>query len=452
MKRIVPLLLAALLLALPLCACSSKGKTLLTLEKDGTTATVSVNLYELMLSRIKGSLAGSGVTSGGYAPTDPSFWNTVDKFGDSDKQQTLAEFYSAMILENCKTYVAAEWLFDTEGLTLSDAAVGDVDSRLKDLVSTYGTKTKLNAVLADYGVNYTMLRDAYLLEAKVSALQEHYFGKDGALIGENIKNQYVADHYVRIQQILLPLYRYKYVTDKNGDEIYYKKDSTLKRIAYDEDEALYVRRPDPNHPDDWVRDENDDVIWYISTNYTKIAYDTENGIRRYVLDKHGKAATKGPSAEQKKARRAEGEQVLAAMTGAAPQTFEAEMAKRNEYAAGEDQYTDGYYLNIDTDYAAAGDSFSYLSEITAQLKDAAIGTTVLAESADGIHIVRKYAPTEGAYGMEVNAPWFTAFSSALVEELFLEKCRALFDSITVDAEILASATDIRRIGANLYLY
>ena len=54
--------------------------------------------------------------------------------------------------------------------------------------------------------------------------------------------------------------------------------------------------------------------------------------------------------------------------------------------------------------------------------------------------------------MEVNAPWFTAFSSALVEELFLEKCRALFDSITVDAEILASATDIRRIGANLYLY
>ena len=187
MKRIVPLLLAALLLALPLCACSSKGKTLLTLEKDGATATVSVNLYELMLSRIKGSLAGSGVTSGGYAPTDPSFWNTVDKFGDSDKQQTLAEFYSAMILENCKTYVAAEWLFDTEGLTLSDAAVGDVDSRLKDLVSTYGTKTKLNAVLADYGVNYTMLRDAYLLEAKVSALQEHYFGKDGALIGENIK-------------------------------------------------------------------------------------------------------------------------------------------------------------------------------------------------------------------------------------------------------------------------
>ena len=128
------------------------------------------------------------------------------------------------------------------------------------------------------------------------------------------------------------------------------------------------------------------------------------------------------------------------------------MAKRNEYAAGEDQYTDGYYLNIDTDYAAAGDSFSYLSEITAQLKDAAVGTTVLVESADGIHIVRKYAPTEGAYGMEVNAPWFTAFSSALVEELFLEKCRALFDSITVDAEILASATDIRRIGANLYLY
>ena len=83
-----------------------------------------------MLSRIKGSLVGHSVTSGGYSPTDANFWNTVGLFGDSDQTQTLAEFYSAMILENCKTYTAAEWLFLTEGLTLSDAAVADVDQRM----------------------------------------------------------------------------------------------------------------------------------------------------------------------------------------------------------------------------------------------------------------------------------------------------------------------------------
>lgn len=452
MKRTISLLVAVLLLVLPLAACASKGKTLLTLQKDGKTATVSVNLYELMLSRIKGSLAGSGVTSGGYSPTDPSFWNTVDQFGDSDKKQTLAEYYSSLILDNCKTYVAAEWLFAAEGLTLSDSAVEEVDSRMEDLINLYGTKTKLNAVLADFGVNYSMLREIYLLEAKVSALQVHFFGTDGALIGENLKNQYVADHYLRIQQILLPLYNYKYVTDKNGDEVYYKKDSAQGKIAYAEDETLYFRQPDPDHPDDWVRDENDDVIWYISSNYSKIAYDTVNGVRSYILDKNGKAETEELSEEAKQNIRKEGQTLLTELTGATAAAFEEKMAERNVYAAGEDQYTDGYYLNVDTDYAAAGDDFSYLSEITEQLKDAEVGTTILVESTAGVHIVRKYAPTANAYEMEVNEPWFRNFASALVEELFLEKCRELFDSITVDEAVLASATDIRRIGANLYLY
>ena len=47
---------------------------------------------------------------------------------------------------------------------------------------------------------------------------------------------------------------------------------------------------------------------------------------------------------------------------------------------------------------------------------------------------------------------FQLFNSSLIEALFLEECRALFGDIVVDEAILASATDIRRIGANLYLY
>ena len=48
---------AALLLALLLClsllgGCSSKGKTLMTLEKDGVSVSLSVNTYELMLSMV----------------------------------------------------------------------------------------------------------------------------------------------------------------------------------------------------------------------------------------------------------------------------------------------------------------------------------------------------------------------------------------------------------------
>lgn len=449
MKRIVTLLLATWLLCLSLSACASKGKTLLTLSKDGKTATVSVNLYELMLSRIKGSLVGSGVTSGGVSATDSAFWNTVGLFGESETQQTLAEYYSAMILENCKTYVAADWLFQTEGLALSDAAIAEVDQRMEDLVNLYGTKTKLNAVLADYGVNYTMLREAYLLEAKVSALQTRLYGSDAALVDVSLKDKYLGEHYVRFYQILLPLKRYTYVTDKNGDAIWYKKESQLQKIAYDTKNG--IRQEDPKHPDDYVRDSNDDVIYYKDTTYTRIAYDTENGIRSYVM-KNGVAVTEeltaGEIAEVKK----KAQSLLTELKDATDATFEARMEELNEYAAGEDQYTDGYYLNLDTDYANVSDEYSYLSEIAEQLKDAKNGTTVLVESADGMHLVRKYAPTSEAYSKAVNEPWFTTFSSSLVEALFLEKCETLFDEIEVDAELLASATDIRRIGANLYLY
>ena len=201
MKRFTLLFLAVLLLCLPLAGCASNGKALLTLTKDGKTATVSVNLYELMLSRIKGSLAGNGVTSGGYSPTDASFWNTVGLFGDSTESQTLAEFYSSMILENCKTYVAAEWLFQSEGLTLSDSAVADVDQRMTDLVNSYGTKTKLNAVLSDFGVNYTMLRDAYLLEAATLTPIQIHAKAGGLAAGQH--------HLLHVQRLVVAVIDHK---------------------------------------------------------------------------------------------------------------------------------------------------------------------------------------------------------------------------------------------------
>lgn len=452
MKRILACFVAATLLCLSLAACSSsKGKTLLTLEKDGKTATLSVNLYELMLSRMKGALLGDGITAGGYSATEEGFWSYLGIFGESEKKQTLAEYYTEMILENCKTYTAAEWLFAAEGLTLSDSAIAEVDSRLDELVTAYGTKTKLNAVLSDYGVNYSMLRDAYLLEAKVTALETHFYGSDASLVDNSIKDLYLNSHYVRFKQISLPLYRYLYVTDKQGDAIWYKQESQLKKIAYDTVNGF--PRVDESAPDgSYLTDENDDVIYYKSATSARIAYDTENGVRSYVLDSNGVGKTEKLTDEEITALKERANAMLTALTGSSEAEFEAKMKEENENAAGEDQYTDGYYLNLDADYASAGSDFSYLSEITGKLKDAAVGDVALVISGDAIHIVRKYAPTSGAYDNAVNEPWFKTFSSLLIEELFLEKCAELFAYIRVDETALASATDIRRIGANLYLY
>lgn len=451
MKRILACFVAAVLLCLSLVACSSsKGETLLTLEKDGRTATFSVNLYELMLSRMKGALLGDGITAGGYSANEEGFWSYLGIFGESDKKQTLAEYYAEMILENCKTYTAAEWLFAAEGLTLSDSAVSEVEARLDELVASYGTKTKLNAVLSDYGVNYSMLREAYLLEAKVTALETHFYGSDASMVDNSIKDLYLNAHYVRFKQISLPLYRYVYVTDEQGDVVWYKQESQLKKIAYDTKNG--VRHEDPDHPGDYLTDSNDDEIYFKSATSERIAYDTENGVRSYVLDSNGVGKTEKLTDEEIVALKERANALLTSMTGSTEAEFEAKMQEENENAAGEDQYTDGYYLNIDTDYASAGSDFSYLSEITGKLKDAEVGAVVLVTSGEAIHIVRKYAPTSGAYDNAVNEPWFKGFSSQLIEELFLEKCAELFAYIKVDETVLASATDIRRIGANLYLY
>ncbi|HBF15522.1 MAG TPA: hypothetical protein DDW30_07565 [Clostridiales bacterium] len=453
MKRCLTAALAALLLCLSLAGCSSaKGKTLLTLEKDGRTATLSVNLYELMLSRLKGALIGNGATNNGYAPTDDAFWNVLDRYGDSDEMQTCAAYYSGLILENCKTYVAAEWLFEEEGLSLSDAAIANADSKLKDLLDSYGSKTKLNAVLSDYGVNYAMLREAYLLEEKVAALQEHLYGKDASLVGSTTKDDYLAEHYVRFRQIVLPLYRYVYETDKNGDAIWYKKESTLSKIAYDE-KTGYTRTNADGTP---VVDSNGDEIYFWTKEppadgKDRICYDTENGIRSYKM-KGSVAETTDMTAEEIKQVKESAKSLFAELEAVDDATFEAWMEKKNEYPTGEDKYTDGYYLSVDVDYASAGDSVAYLSELVGKLKDAEAGTVVYVESSDAIHIVRKYAPTSGAYELAENETFFQLFNDSLIEELFLKDCRVLFDSITVDEKILASATDIRRIGANLYLY
>ncbi len=447
----VLLLLLALAMLVPSASCANKkGKTLLTLEKDGVKATFSVNLYELMLSRIKGALVGNGVTSGGYSANEASFWNTVGIYGDSDKKQTLSEFYGEMILENCKTYVVADWLFRKEGLTLSDTATAEVEQQLDDLVNGYGTKTKLNAVLSDYGVNYNMLKEAYLLEKKVTALQDYYYGSDAGLVDNSIKDVYLSEHYVRFRQINIPLYKFVYVTDANGDDIYYVKDSDTSKIAYDTKNGY--KKADEKHPDDYVRDDNDEIVYYKDQTYSRIAYDTVNGVRSYVLDSSGTAKTAEMTESEKASQVELAETVLTAMTGADAGTFEAKMEQLNEYGAGEDAYTDGYYLSVDTDYASAGDSFAYLSEITEKLKSANVGDVVKIESSDAIHIVRKYEVTSGAYDLDVNEPWFEGFGDALIEELFLEKCEEYFGDITVDGKILASATDIRKIGTNLYLY
>jgi hypothetical protein len=129
--RIFALTLALLLTLLCAVSCGGKGKTLMTLKKDGVTVTLSVNLYELMLSRMKGNLCYYGYTANGVKASESAFWSFQDKF-DGETFETIDDYYCGVILENCQTYLAALYLFEKAGLTLSAKAEKEIEDRLAE--------------------------------------------------------------------------------------------------------------------------------------------------------------------------------------------------------------------------------------------------------------------------------------------------------------------------------
>ena len=98
-KKILALLAALLCCVMLFSACASHGKTLLTAGKEE----ISVNVFQLDLSRMKGSLAQSGA-----AVTSDAYWNTYI----STDHTTPAQYYTAQVLEGLKHIAAAMILFD----------------------------------------------------------------------------------------------------------------------------------------------------------------------------------------------------------------------------------------------------------------------------------------------------------------------------------------------------
>ena len=172
-KKTIALLAALLASVLLLSSCASHGKTLIEAGKEE----ISVNVFQLYLSRMKGSLAEAG-----YAVGDDNYWNTYI----STDHVTTAEHYTAQVLEGLKHIAAAMILYEEYGLKLPDETVDEINAWIDDLIQLdgEGSKATLNSILAAYGANITVLRDASILEAKLAQLKNHLYGEGGGLIAD----------------------------------------------------------------------------------------------------------------------------------------------------------------------------------------------------------------------------------------------------------------------------
>ena len=441
--RAAALLLVILMLALPLASCAG-GKKMLTLKVDGKTYSISVNLYELMCSAMKGTLMAYNYTLEGHRPSQDAYWEIMDTY-DGKTMETSDSFYRKNVLENCKAYLVSLYLFDKYELALSESAKKEIEETMDELVKTdgEGSKAKLNSVLANYGVNYNMLKEYYTIKAKFEAVQDHIY----STMGPNVKGEYLNENYVHFYQIFLANYTYVYETDKNGDTIYY--DTTTNQILYKKTEFTQTTASGKTETDS-----KGNVIYYTDVTRTHISYDSEKGQPSYKIDKDGESYVTKPMTEDELDKLVErANDLTQSLQGVSKDTFVAKVSSESDDTQAA-IYTDGYYLQKGVDFSASGEDFMYLDTIVEQLSSADVkdGDVIMIASPSGYHILMKCAPTEKAYELEANAVWFTNFVSGFTAEVFAERAEPYLAQIDLNEKVYAKAPTMKEVAINYFYY
>ena len=429
-RRLISVLLCLSLLmgAVAMTACSKSGTTLL--ELNGNT--ISINQYQLLLSRVKGSLAYAG-----YSVDSSTFWDMViDSEGN-----TYDEYFRNAALIDAKRYLAALAIFEEEGLVLPESYKKAIDEDIEEYIRDAGSKSALNSQLSVYGVNVDMLRDLYMIEAKYAYVQEYLYGAEGEKIAANVRHEYLTEHAVCFKQVLIRAFDYVYETDLNGDEIYYlpeENNAKVNNIAYDTIKG-HTRTDEHGKT---IVDKNGAEVYYLDNG--SIAYDTEKGVRAVVYDETGSVKTVPYSTEELAEHKAAAEELLVAVQKGDYPAFEALL---EEYEiSGDDAFiTDGTYCFL---YTTGDNSYDYLNDIADALAEAEEGELRMVSSEYGYNVVMKYPIPEDAVTSTAYDDWFGDLTERVAAKLFHNKCAPYMDKVTVHNDEFANLPSMKEVGTN----
>lgn len=427
-KRLLSLLLAAVLLTLCLTACSAEkknlGKPMLRLEKTE----FSENLFALYLSRLKGSMC-SAYLYGEEAKKD-SFW---DKYKDSNGL-TYNDYYTEQVLSSAKMSTAVMHLFEEYELSLSDGEIEKIEKELAELMAedAEGSKNKFNELLLDYGANYDVLREAHIIEKKFSKLTDHLLGANGEKLGAELIEQYYLEHYARFKQIFIYTSGYVYETDENGDEIYYTKEGT---IAYDRS-AIEQEKTDRFGNRIYLQEDG------------RVAYDTAKGTRKQLKDSSGGAMIETFSGERLESALALADEVYAKTEKGDTVGFEELIGRYNENRATE-SYANGYYITQSTS----------TDVVPKALNDALfaldVGEVAKVRTELGVHIFMRYELDEGAYADKDNSDFFISmttgtyvFTETLKSEWMREYLAPYIEKVELVDESVLERYNMKSIAPN----
>lgn len=441
-KKRIAILALCLALLLLLSGCASHGKTLI--EAQGEK--ISVNVFQLYLSRMKGSLAQAG-----NPVTDANYWNTYVSLDNT----TTADFYTKQVLEGLKHIAAAMILYEEYDLALSDAVVDEIDAWIEELIESDGggSKTTLNSILSAYGANVTVLRDASILEAKLSQLKEYLYGAGGSLINDTAIEEYYKATYYRGYQMQLANYYYDHEKDKDGVAVRYTDDE-FKKIAYVSESVLekldaaerakYVTvQNEGKYLEKYGEKYGDTILMYREGDTEVVAYDKENGVIRYSFDAKGEYIVKQYSEAEMQARYERAQQIAAECVG--------DPAKFLTYAS---EFSDNSDFN--NTYAPNGMYFcvgSYTTDtvfgtFSAELAKLEIGEASVLASDSGYYVLMRAELDTGAWQNEANARWFTTLRGLALEYMLQQRTAAYLDRVSVD-EALLESVNITTVSSNI---
>lgn len=418
MKKPVKIIALALCLVVILSAMSACAEQKPMLSYGDKT--LSVNVYQFLLSRAKGTLAYYG-----YDVDSEGYWRTVVDMQGTTYEDSVRE----LVKEQAIAYVVADKLFDEAGLTLPLETEGKIDEILATYQNSAGSKSNLNATLQEFGVNYEILREIYIIEAKMAMLKEHLYGKGGEKTDPADREAYYEESYVAFRQIFIAKYEYIIDTDDKGDQVYYA-DDTHKAIAYDKVNGK-TKNDAYGKP---IKDIFGNPEYY--TEDGRIAYDKEKGVLAYTpveLSNDKKAEL------YNKAR-----QYVYDCNGSAA-TFE------NYAALYDESESDGVmYLNATAGYYSSQVAeAAYFDEMATMIKGLETGECAMYESESGYHVLMRYDLEPGAYDKEENKDYFETFYTDLTEHLFGELCRSRTGEVEVNDAAFEDVPAMIEIGANV---
>ncbi len=232
MKRISSIIAAALAVCLmltALCGCSASPAAL---KYEDTV--ITTNMYQFYMSRYKAQIL-SNYNSG---QDNAAFW---DQVLDEETGDTIADFFEDIVAENIKIKALCVGLFDEYGLKLADDVYESIDAEIDELIDSYGSRAEFNLAASAYGVNDKMLREIYVMDAKIKAVYSYLYGEGGIeAITEEDRETYYRDNYVHIKTIFVNT-SYNTFKDENGKLIYDETTGYLKTEDKTEDEIAAAK-------------------------------------------------------------------------------------------------------------------------------------------------------------------------------------------------------------------